>query len=140
MRRLEALRIEAGACMGIADAGNKVIPKPVLLSAPQQTAICRCAISCRTNATALAITGRPGHRRHAGHAGPHFGRRRSVPGSIPSNIRVGPWRGPQSQLGRFAGDCQRGPHRTPLVRGRVYDSPAPATASATQARQWTSAA
>jgi len=35
LARLEALRIEAGARMGIADAGNKVIPKPVLLSAPQ---------------------------------------------------------------------------------------------------------
>ncbi len=34
MERLEALRIEAGARMGIADARDKVIPKPVLVSAP----------------------------------------------------------------------------------------------------------
>ena len=32
--RIEAIRIEAGRRMGIPDAGNKVIPKPVLLSPP----------------------------------------------------------------------------------------------------------
>nr|WP_295378105.1 4-oxalomesaconate tautomerase [Pseudoxanthomonas sp.] len=33
LQRLEAIRIEAGRRMGIPDAGNRVIPKPVLLAA-----------------------------------------------------------------------------------------------------------
>jgi len=58
MRRLEALRIEAGKLMGIADAADRVIPKPVLIAPPSKggtiTARYFMPHSCHA---ALAITG-----------------------------------------------------------------------------------
>ena len=58
MRRLEALRIEAGKLMGIPDAADRVIPKPVLVAPPAKggTLSTRYFMphSCHT---ALAITG-----------------------------------------------------------------------------------
>lgn len=58
MSRMEAIRIQAGERMGIADAGSKVIPKPVLLSAPQHGGSLQVRYfmphQCHT---ALAITG-----------------------------------------------------------------------------------
>jgi 2-methylaconitate cis-trans-isomerase PrpF len=58
MTRMEAIRIQAGERMGIADAGSKVIPKPVLLSAPQHGGTLQVRYfmphQCHT---ALAITG-----------------------------------------------------------------------------------
>ncbi|HBK46200.1 MAG TPA: 4-oxalomesaconate tautomerase [Xanthomonadaceae bacterium] len=36
LQRIERIRVEAGLRMGIADPGGKVIPKPVLLSAPRR--------------------------------------------------------------------------------------------------------
>jgi len=58
MTRMEAIRIQAGERMGIADAGSKVIPKPVLLSAPQHGGSLQVRYfmphQCHT---ALAITG-----------------------------------------------------------------------------------
>ncbi|MGS1079040.1 4-oxalomesaconate tautomerase [Pseudoxanthomonas beigongshangi] len=58
LRRLEAIRIEAGQRMGIADAGGRVIPKPVLLSRSDSGAALRVRYfmphQCHS---ALAITG-----------------------------------------------------------------------------------
>jgi 2-methylaconitate cis-trans-isomerase PrpF len=58
MRRLEGLRIEAGKLMGIADAADRVIPKPVLIAPPSKggtiTARYFMPHSCHA---ALAITG-----------------------------------------------------------------------------------
>jgi len=58
MRRLEALRIEAGKLMGIPDAADRVIPKPVLIAPPAKggTLSTRYFMphACHT---ALAITG-----------------------------------------------------------------------------------
>jgi 2-methylaconitate cis-trans-isomerase PrpF len=146
MRRLEALRIEAGARMGIADAGNKVIPKPVLLSAPQQGGDLQVRYfmphQCHT---ALAITGAVGLATAAvtpGTLAHTLVGCLSVPGSItlehPSGaLEVGLSR--SSDDAPVIASVVRTARR--LFEGRVYaTSPAPATASATQARQWTSAA
>ncbi|WP_367345827.1 4-oxalomesaconate tautomerase [Stenotrophomonas bentonitica] len=58
MQRMEAIRIQAGERMGIADAGSKVIPKPVVISAPQHGGHLQVRYfmphQCHT---ALAITG-----------------------------------------------------------------------------------
>lgn len=58
MRRLEAVRIEAGALMGIPDAADRVIPKPVLLAKPAKggTMSTRYFMPHACHA-ALAITG-----------------------------------------------------------------------------------
>jgi 2-methylaconitate cis-trans-isomerase PrpF len=58
MRRLEAIRIEAGALMGIPDAADRVIPKPVLLAKPTKggTLSTRYFMPHACHA-ALAITG-----------------------------------------------------------------------------------
>lgn len=58
LARIEAIRIEAGARMGIADAGDKVIPKPVLLSAPEHGGDLQVRYFMPHHChTALAITG-----------------------------------------------------------------------------------
>ncbi len=58
LARMEAIRIEAGRRMGIADAGSRVIPKPVLLSRPSSGAALRVRYfmphQCHG---ALAVTG-----------------------------------------------------------------------------------
>jgi 2-methylaconitate cis-trans-isomerase PrpF len=58
MRRLEALRIEAGKLMGIPDAADRVIPKPVLIAPPAKggTISARYFMPHSCHA-ALAITG-----------------------------------------------------------------------------------
>jgi 2-methylaconitate cis-trans-isomerase PrpF len=58
MRRLEALRIEAGKLMGIPDAADRVIPKPVLIAPPANggTISARYFMPHSCHA-ALAITG-----------------------------------------------------------------------------------
>ncbi len=94
MRRLEALRIEAGARMGIADAGNKVIPKPVLLSAPQHGGDLQVRYfmphQCHT---ALAITGAVGLATAASSRRARWPTLWSgacpFPAALPSNIRAG---------------------------------------------------
>lgn len=58
MERMEAIRIEAGARMGIAEVGGKVIPKPVLLSAPRHGGQLQVRYFMPHHChTALAITG-----------------------------------------------------------------------------------
>ncbi|WP_036102936.1 4-oxalomesaconate tautomerase [Lysobacter capsici] len=61
LRRLEKIRIEAGHRMGIADAAERVIPKPVLLSPPMHggTLQVRYFMPQRCH-SALAITGAVG--------------------------------------------------------------------------------
>lgn len=58
LARLEALRLQAGRAMGLGDVSGKVIPKPVLISAPQQGGTLQVRYfmphSCHR---ALAITG-----------------------------------------------------------------------------------
>lgn len=58
LARLEAIRVAAGERMGIRDAANSVIPKPVLLAAPRAGGtICARYFMPRTCHKALAITG-----------------------------------------------------------------------------------
>jgi 2-methylaconitate cis-trans-isomerase PrpF len=58
MRRLEALRIEAGKLMGIPDAADLVIPKPVLIAPPAKGGtICVRYFMPHSCHAALAITG-----------------------------------------------------------------------------------
>lgn len=61
LARIEAIRVEAGHRMGIADAADRVIPKPVLLAAPQHGGQLQVRYfmphQCHT---ALAITGAVG--------------------------------------------------------------------------------
>ncbi|MDB5243527.1 MAG: 4-oxalomesaconate tautomerase [Spirosoma sp.] len=51
MRRLEALRIEAGKLMGISDAADRVIPKPVLIAPPAKGGTISARYSCRIPVT-----------------------------------------------------------------------------------------
>ena len=61
LARIESIRVEAGRRMGIADAADRVIPKPVLLAAPQHGGHLQVRYfmphQCHT---ALAITGAVG--------------------------------------------------------------------------------
>jgi len=146
LARLEALRIEAGARMGIADAGNKVIPKPVLLSAPQHGGHLQVRYfmphQCHT---ALAITGGVGLATAAvtpGTLANTFVGCLGLPGSItlehPSGaLDVGLSR--SSDDAPVVASVVRTARR--LFEGRVFaTSPATPEICSTQARQWTSAA
>jgi len=61
MARLESIRLQAGVAMGLGDVAEKVIPKPVLISAPQAGGILqvRYFMPHRCH-RALAITGAVG--------------------------------------------------------------------------------
>lgn len=146
LARLEALRIEAGARMGIADAGSKVIPKPVLLSAPQHGGHLQVRYfmphQCHT---ALAITGAVGLATAAvtpGTLANTFVGCPGLPGSItlehPSgSLDVGLNR--SSDDAPVVASVVRTARR--LFEGRVFaTSPATDEICSTQARQWTSAA
>ncbi|MNT18047.1 4-oxalomesaconate tautomerase [compost metagenome] len=132
--------------MGIADAGNKVIPKPVLLSAPQHGGQLQVRYfmphQCHT---ALAITGAVGIATAAvtpGTLAHTLVGCLPLPGSItlehPSGaLEVGLSR--SSDDAPVVASVVRTARR--LFEGRVFaTSPALARASANQARQWTSAA
>ncbi len=146
LARLEAMRIEAGTHMGIADAGSKVIPKPVLLSAPQQGGDLQVRYfmphQCHT---ALAITGAVGLATAAvtpGTLANTFVGCLPMPGSItlehPSGLlEVGLSR--SSDDAPVVASVVRTARR--LFEGRVFaTSPATAETHSTEARQWTSAA
>jgi len=58
LQRLEALRLQAGLAMGLGDVSDKVIPKPVLVSAPQAGGTIQARYFMPHNChRALAITG-----------------------------------------------------------------------------------
>lgn len=141
MERMEAIRIEAGARMGIAGAGGTVIPKPVLLSAPQQGGHLQVRYFMPHHChTALAITGAVGLATAAvtpGTLANTFVRCVELPGSItlehPSGaLDVGLSR--ISENAPVVASVVRTARR--LFEGRVFAAP-PIPASA---RQWTSAA
>ncbi len=141
MTRMEAIRIQAGERMGIADAGSKVIPKPVLLSAPQHGGTLQVRYfmphQCHT---ALAITGGVGIATAA-----------ATPGTL-ANTLVGCDAVPtlitlEHPSGALDVGLSRSSEDAPVVasvvrtarrlfEGRVFAT----TPFATEAAQWTSAA
>lgn len=141
MERMEAIRIEAGARMGIADAGGKVIPKPVLLSAPQHGGHLQVRYFMPHHChTALAITGGVGIATAAATPGTlanTFVGCVPMPGSItlehPSGaLDVGLSR--SSENAPVVASVVRTARR--LFEGRVFAT----SPISTEARQWTSAA
>ncbi|WP_140721593.1 4-oxalomesaconate tautomerase [[Pseudomonas] boreopolis] len=141
LARLERMRVEAGARMGIADAGGKVVPKPVLLSEPRQGGHLqvRYFMPHRCH-TALAITGAVGLATAAvtpGTLAHTFVGCLPLPGSVtlehPSGaLEVGLSRGAENAP--VVASVVRTARR--LFEGRVFAT-SPVSA---EARQWTSAA
>ncbi|MCC4591804.1 4-oxalomesaconate tautomerase [Xanthomonas campestris pv. cannae] len=141
LARLEGLRIEAGARMGIADVGSKVIPKPVLLSAPQHGGDLQVRYFMPQQChTALAITGAVGIATAA-----------ATPGTL-ANAFVGDAALPRHVvLEHPSGALEVGLSRTaadaPIVASvvrtarRLFEGRVFATSPvSTEARQWISAA
>ena len=141
LERIEAIRIEAGARMGIADAGGKVIPKPVLLSAPQHGGALQVRYFMPHHChTALAITGGVGIATAAVTAG-------TLPNTfvgcvdLPAEITL------EHPSGALDVSLSRSSENAPVVASvvrtarRLFEGRVFATSpSSTEASQWTSAA
>lgn len=141
LARLEQMRVQAGALMGIADAGSMVIPKPVLISAPQHGGHLQVRYfmphQCHT---ALAITGGVGIATAMVTPGT-LANTYVACGSLPDTITL------EHPSGTLDVGLSRASENAPVVasvvrtarrlfEGRVFAT----TPIATEAARWTSAA